>query len=418
MRLLTLLLMACTGSEPAHPPEGSPRGGAEPSEADEEALNQLRALGYVEEAEEVADATQAGVQVLDAERVQPGYRLVVTAKDCVAELLRTDGEVVRTWRSPDNCYNWSNGELTEDGTFIVTVRDHRPFWDRPGPDEFPQKRVLLAFTFDGDVAWKAELPVHHDLHVAKDGALYPLITERRDLPELDAKFRSLDNGVARYDPRTRDLRSWSFYDMIAAAGELDSLQHVAAGMSEEGDRYVDVFHTNAVVIFEDPALAARDPFYGLGRALVTFRHQDAVMLFDLASGQRVWSWGRGELDGPHDGKLLPNGNLLIFDNGLSRGSSRVIELNPLTLEQVWSYGGAEKGEPDYFYTRGRGSAQRLPNGNTLIANSNEGEAFEVTPTGDVVWRYYNPRYGDRGHRAVIVRMKHYPAAWIEPLLQR
>ena len=36
---------------------------------------------------------------------------------------------------------------------------------------------------------------------------------------------------------------------------------------------------------------------------------------------------------------LPNGNLLIFDNGTLRGYSRVIELNPLTEEIAWEYDG-------------------------------------------------------------------------------
>ena len=32
-----------------------------------------------------------------------------------------------------------------------------------------------------------------------------------------------------------------------------------------------------------------------------------------------------------------------------------------------------------------GSAQRLPSGNTVIAEPLDGRAFEVTPDGDIVW---------------------------------
>jgi len=37
----------------------------------------------------------------------------------------------------------------------------------------------------------------------------------------------------------------------------------------------------------------------------------------------------------------------------------------------------------------------LPNGNTLITESENGKAFEVTPEGKIVWEFFNPhRAGD------------------------
>ena len=45
-----------------------------------------------------------------------------------------------------------------------------------------------------------------------------------------------------------------------------------------------------------------------------------------------------------------------------------------------------KPEPTDFFTLTRGSCQRLPNGNTLIANSESGEAFEVYGDGLVALR--------------------------------
>ncbi len=38
-----------------------------------------------------------------------------------------------------------------------------------------------------------------------------------------------------------------------------------------------------------------------------------------------------------------------------------------------------------FYSRFLSGAQRLPNGNTLIASGSEGAIFEVTPGGRTVW---------------------------------
>jgi hypothetical protein len=99
-----------------------------------------------------------------------------------------------------------------------------------------------------------------------------------------------------------------------------------------------------------------------------------------------------------DDGLPGAGNVLIFDNGGS-GYSVVYEIIPpvepdgtYTLEAglpygpadaTWSYGG-----PGGFYG---GSTQcgafRLPNGNTLITATQDGDVFEVTADGTTVWTY-------------------------------
>jgi hypothetical protein len=111
--------------------------------------------------------------------------------------------------------------------------------------------------------------------------------------------------------------------------------------------------------------------------------------------------------------MLDNGNILIFDNGVVRESSRVIELNPVTETVEWQYSGDTPGE---FYTRTRGSAQRLPNGNTLICEGNRGRCFEVTREGEIVWQWINPMEKD-GHRVQVYRMMRYAPGFIEPLLE-
>jgi hypothetical protein len=91
---------------------------------------------------------------------------------------------------------------------------------------------------------------------------------------------------------------------------------------------------------------------------------------------------------------LPNGNLLIFDNGPHRRDhpapySRVIEVDRRTRAIVWEY--HDQSLFDFFspYISG---AQRLPNGNTLICEGCDGRIFEVTPDGLVVWEYVNPHF--------------------------
>ncbi|MFH1853587.1 MAG: aryl-sulfate sulfotransferase [Candidatus Neomarinimicrobiota bacterium] len=100
------------------------------------------------------------------------------------------------------------------------------------------------------------------------------------------------------------------------------------------------------------------------------------------------------------------GNILIFNNGLDRPAgvfSSVVEITtpvdaqgnyPLLpdsafapLEPVWIYI-AET--PEDFYSPKFSSAQRFPNGNTLICSGVGGKFFEIDSLGNTVWQYISP----------------------------
>jgi hypothetical protein len=115
----------------------------------------------------------------------------------------------------------------------------------------------------------------------------------------------------------------------------------------------------------------------------------------------VWKLGAPPLAGQHAPTPLPNGNILIFDNGPHRLDntipfSRVIEVNPANNETVWMY--QEKNLHNFFSSR-ISNAQRLPNGNTLINEGFFGRFFEVTAAGEVVWEYVNPYFGPKNETA-------------------
>jgi len=111
--------------------------------------------------------------------------------------------------------------------------------------------------------------------------------------------------------------------------------------------------------------------------------------------------------------MLANGNIYLFDNGYTRGFSRVIELNPLTKKIVWEY----KGDPPQsFHSQSRGSAQHLPNGNILIGEAKNGRAFEVTKEGEIVWEWFSPWLNEAGARKAFYRMTRYPKEKIERIL--
>ena len=105
----------------------------------------------------------------------------------------------------------------------------------------------------------------------------------------------------------------------------------------------------------------------------------------------------GDASLQHQPTALDNGHILLLDNKGGRpqsGRSRVIEFNPVTGERIWAYTGTPTNR---FFTNTCGSCQRLPNGNTLITESDNGRALEVTRQKEVAWEFLNPfRAGKEG----------------------
>ena len=170
----------------------------------------------------------------------------------------------------------------------------------------------------------------------------------------------------------------------------------------------DFLHANFLHWMHRPMLARSDALYAPSNVLITLRDQDTIAIFDFEKGALVWAWGQGELLRPHDATVLADGNILVFDNRMGEGASRIIELDPIAREIVWEY---PRGDALEFYSRTRGTVQRFPNGNTLIGESNRGRAFEVSPEADVVWEYRTP-YRNEKSQPAIFRLKRYPSSEI------
>jgi hypothetical protein len=121
---------------------------------------------------------------------------------------------------------------------------------------------------------------------------------------------------------------------------------------------------------------------------------------DVDSEEIVWAQ-HGAWRSQHDPDVLPNGNIMIFDNlgnfGKEGGRSRVIEVNPATTGIVWQYGGIEG---EFLHSIIRSAQHPLPNGNVLITESDGARLLEVTRDGDIVWEYINPVRAGEGDSLV------------------
>ena len=126
--------------------------------------------------------------------------------------------------------------------------------------------------------------------------------------------------------------------------------------------------------------------------MVSMLFLDTIFIIDMESEKIVWALGSGMFKRQHQPTLLESGTMLIFNNYYTDSASQVIEFEPLTQEIVWSYRG---NGTDPFFSRTCGSNQRLPNGNTLITETDYGRVFEVTRDNEIVWEFISPyRTGD------------------------
>ena len=118
-------------------------------------------------------------------------------------------------------------------------------------------------------------------------------------------------------------------------------------------------------------------------------HQDEVLIVDYATKNIEWKYICDENSYPNDVDYLPNGNILIC----LRNYDMVIEVNYTACKDlgtviypnyvVWSYG--ETG--NYALMNHQHNPDRLPNGNTIICDSQNDRIIEVDPAGTLVWIY-------------------------------
>lgn len=391
--------------------EDEERSAARPSRRDIERLRSLPYVGGITARKD--DPT--GVVLLDREHTCPGYRLYTLQMLGRAELISVEGNVVRRWqyRSGDR---WERAELLPNGDLLVVgMKDHGSRGGRPWrPRIKDSSRYLMRLDWDSRLVWKRKLRAHHDVELTPDGRLLVLTFKRRMEPGIHATIPTRDDYMTLLEQNGTVVDSRSLLESIRNSPEHFRLHTSKMTPSNAGGRpWIDLFHSNSVEWMHHENLFSIHPIYDPNNVLVCIRHQDRIAIVNWQEKKVVWSWGANQLSGPHDAQVLQDGHILLFDNGLSRGWSRALELDPLTNHIVWEY---KADPPGSFYTGGKGSVQRLPNGNTLLAESDKGRAIEVTPDGSVVWEFICPYGVARFNRAAIVRIIHHSAEFVDKML--
>jgi len=404
-----------------------------------------------------------GTTVYDPDRAFSGYTVLSPLGEGAAVVIDMNGNVVKSWDG----YTLSAGgpaRILPGGYVIAPVGANPPKQESLG---------LVGKDFDGNVVWELNrnerietgdgetiwsLRQHHDWQREDAPAGYyspgptPAVTGANTLvlthttrmnDKVAAGSEIEEDRIIEVNADGEIVWEWIAGDHIDAFGFSDAARASIAAPAGPGRGAYDWFHINsATYVGPNRFFDAGDARFAPENVIISSRQSSIVAIVDR-DGDIVWQVGPDfsatpallrirQIIGQHHAHFIPEGlpgagNVLIFDNGGSSGygspspiapggsgvyaraTSRVVEIDPVTLELVWSYAG-----PNFFSTNISG-AQRLPNGNTLVTEGAGGRLFEVTAEGDIVWEYMHGVFSGARQSNAVYRGYRLPYDWIPQL---
>ncbi len=321
----------------------------------------------IERASAKFDPELTGAYVRDFGRVSPGYNLYE------GKLIDIHGRIVKTWSSV------FMGVLDTNGDYYAQKYFQSPLWGR--------------YTWDDKVVWEKKFPIHHQILLTPQNTIITLTKQMHEYKGRKVEF----DVILEFDQEGRELRRFSTWDhrqeFYQYHGPLPIDRHINAHgpvdfkKSPWGGNF-DYYHMNFISLVPDNLLKNTNPAFEPGNWVITFRHGDMIFIVNPQTGKIVGhilpNDVPGGIQGVHATQMLPNGHMIILDNGTYRRWSRVIELDLMTKRILWEY--HAKG----FFSYTQSYIQVLPNGNMLLTESEKGHVFELTRDKKIVWEFYYP----------------------------
>jgi hypothetical protein len=384
-------------------------------------------------AEAEPSVVQTGVTVYDKARAYPCYVLYAGA-DEVTHLIDMMGAEVHRWPHtgvPSRLLDpaLAGGAKGEVGVHLAALPANLVGTGlMPGLPAALRNKTIGIVDWNDKVLWEwgAEAPggaarQHHDWQRLPNGDTAVLVNIGRVISDFGPR-QMLDDAVYVVNPKGTIVWKWVLGDHLNEFG-FTPAELALIHQSKEPD----YFHTNDMFVLGPNRWAKDgDKRFAPGNILINSRNGNVAVIIDRSSGNVVWRIGPDypatspfapkiiprpldQISGAHDVYMIPEdrpgaGDILIFDNQGEAGfppvpmqvvgGSRVIEIDPVKKTIVWEYSARASGQADWqFYSPFISSAERLPNGNTLIDEGINGRFFQVTPEGAIVWEYISPVIG-------------------------
>ena len=392
-----------------------------------------------------------GVTVYNPEKAYSGYTLMVGA-GLGAILIDMNGNVIRNWKDfqgfpnkmlPGGYIMGSLGRRNSDFGYQDMSDVTQIDWDGNIVWSFNKKEYFE----EGDKKyWIARQ--HHDyqregnpvgyyvpgMEPKVDGGKTLILCHEDLYNHKISDKRLLDDCIIEVDWEGNIIWKWNVSDHFRELGFSEQQKNVLfrnPNYHHNGGGQSDWRHINcASYLGPNKWYDQGDERFHPDNIIWDSREANILAIISHETGKIVWKMGPdftesrelrmiGQIIGMHHAHMIPQGlpgagNILIFDNGGYAGygfpsrtskdgtktdlrdHSRVLEINPITLELVWSFTGDTWGgmnpmvSKPKFYSPLISSAQRLPNGNTLVTEGCFTRIFEVTPEKELVWEFVAP----------------------------
>ena len=398
---------------------------------------------------------QAQNQTVGLMRNEPGayegYTLITPALHPSVYLINLDGQIVHQW---EVSASWgTTNRLLPDGA-LLRVSGAPGTWvdvqGFSGRGEIIEWDGTIRWQYDFVTE---NYMLHHDVVPLPNGNLLGAVWDRRDMDAITAvgfdPDHLVEDHVEIFSERIVEFKP-ILPDTIEIVWQWDSWDHLVQDHAPLlSDTYAeriadypgridintstggDWLHFNALDYNEtlDVIVVSAsfvDEFWVIDHSTSTEEAKGNAGGNFGVGGQLLYRWGNPRMYGAgteqdqtlhflHSTMWIPDGlpgagNLLVFENGVGQPEGNYSTVHELTLpymeevygdaiwyaqdldgafkdpETVWSYA-----SPGEFYSDFVSGQQRLPSGNTLIAEGMTGRIFELSAGSDQrVWEYVNP----------------------------
>lgn len=350
-----------------------------------EEIRKLETMGYF--AGSKPKPKESNVTVYDPTRACNGFNVYNSGHAPEAILMDMRGNEIHKWKyelekiipdfkPPDkeefNHLYWRRIHLFENGDLLAIFAGY----------------VMIKLDKDSNLIWSYDGIPHHDLFIADNGDIYVL-----------TRIARIDEAYHEKKPIVED-----FICILTSSGKekkcvsiLKALENSPySPMLNNAGKHGNILHANTIEVLDNRLINGSQAFKK-GNVLLSLRRLDAVCIVDLDLKSVVWSLS-GLWKEQHQPTILDNGRMLVFDNcGKNNKESRVLEIDPFSQQIFWEYASTNENP---FFSPNLGTCERLPNGNTLITESNSGRAFEVTPDKKIVWEFINPHQTGKNNELI------------------
>jgi hypothetical protein len=382
-------------------------------------------------------------------KVFNGYLLFAPKHNTTTYLINNQGRIVHQWAGSayepgQSVYLLENGHLLR--TCMTKGKLSTGGGEGGRVEEYDwDGNLVWVLDFSTETSMQ-----HHDIRILPNGNIIMLVVEKKTYAQviaagfnpskLASEIQQKDIMVPDYVAEIKPTKpvggtvvwEWHVWDHLIQDYDATKLNY---GVVKDHPELIDAAGDQKVLPAFWNHMNSIDYNPSLDQILMSVRGNSEVWIIDHSTtmaeakshtggksgkgGDLLYRWGNPiayrmgtandqKLYQQHDAEWVRSdcpgaGNITTFNNGLGRNYSSVDEFTPPVdslgryarttgttfgpTSFAWTYIASP---PSSMFAEAISGAQRLPNGNTIVDDGTHGTFYEVTKTGEVVWKYVCP----------------------------